>query len=354
MEHDDNYKDIIYQPGRVTRIIINRPQYKNAISHPTYAEIENAVDRFVADRSCRVLVISGAGSCFSAGHDAFGLTPDSAPMMADRRTPEQLVKDYSSEREVWHSYDKQHQYFLNEMHLHKFHRIPKPTIAMVHGYCVWGGFFLAGVMDIVFASEDALFLVEVGQCDPGTWDFGPRKILEILYEHRFLTARECKELHFVNRVYPDFETLERETLAFANRVADNEKLAFTSLVNIKKAVHHTRDLQHFTTACEDTWVLAHPGSRSIYDPIDQDKHGERSEGRGMARTPRALENLKIKLETQGEPVPQTLLDALARAKSRDDKKAWQKTLNQEWRDSDKVKQANIDFNKRVNKEPKNK
>jgi enoyl-CoA hydratase len=354
MDYSGGYKDIIYQPGRVTRIIINRPQYKNAISHPTYGEIENAVDRFTADRSCRVLVISGAGSCFSAGHDAFGLTPDSAPMLADRRTPEQLVKDYGSEKDIWGAYDRQHQYFLNEMHLHKFHRIPKPTIAMVHGYCVWGGFFLAGVMDIVFASEDALFLTEVGQCDPGTWDFGPRKMLEIIYEHRFLTARECKEMHFVNRIYPDFETLERETLAFANRVADNEALAFTSLVNIKKAVYHTRDLQGFRTACEDAWVLAHPGSRSIDDPKNQDKHGERSEGRGMARTPRALENLRIKLESQGEPVPQGLLDALARAKARDDKAAWKKTLNQTWRDPEKVKEGMADFEKRTKKEPEKK
>jgi enoyl-CoA hydratase len=149
-----DYKSIIYQPGRVTRIILNRPKYLNAISHPMYGEIENAVDAFAADANCKVLVISGAGSCFCAGHDAFGLTPESAPMMADRRTPEELIKAYGSEREAWRHYGKQHQYFLQEMHLHKFHRVLKPTIAMVHGYCVWGGYFLAGVMDIIFASEE--------------------------------------------------------------------------------------------------------------------------------------------------------------------------------------------------------
>jgi enoyl-CoA hydratase len=335
-----DYQGIIYQPGRVTRIILNRPQYKNAISHPMYGEIENAVDSFTADPNCRVLVISGAGSCFSAGHDAIGLTPESAPMLADRRTPEQLIKDYGSEREVWHQYGKQHQYFLQEMHLHKFHRIPKPTIAMVHGYCVWGGYFLAGVMDILFASEDALFLAEVGQCDPGTWDWGPRKMLEVIYEHRFLTARECYEMHMVNRVYPSFEILEKETLAYASRVADNERLTFTSLTNIKKAVYHTRDLQGFTQACEDTWTIAPPGSR----PRDEEKpkHGERVEGRGMARTPRALANLKIKLESQGEPVPQSLLDALARASARDDNAAWQKALHQEWRDKESIAKADAE------------
>ncbi len=313
-----------------------------------YGEIEHAIDCFAADPACKVLVISGAGSCFSAGHDAFGLTPESAPMMADRRTPEQLIQDYGSEREAWHHYGEEHKYFLQEMHLHKFHRVLKPTIAMVHGYCIWGGYFLAGVMDIIFATEDALFLTEVGQCDPGTWDFGPRKMLEIIYEHRFLTARECQELHMINRIYPDFETLERETLAYANRVADNEALTFTSLTSIKKAILHTRDLQGYTQACQDTWTFAPPGSRPHGE--EKPRHGERVEGKGMARTPRALINLKIKLESQGEPVPQFLLDAIDRASKRDDKAAWKKALYQEWRDKESLAKADAEFKALVEKE----
>ncbi|MFC2069878.1 enoyl-CoA hydratase-related protein [Chloroflexota bacterium] len=330
------YQSIIYQPGPVTRIILNRPKYLNAISHPMYGEIEDAFDRFSADPECRVAVISGAGKCFSGGHDAIGLTPESAPMMADRRAPEQLMKDCGSETEVWRQYNRQHEYFLNEMHLNKFHHIPKPTIAMVHGYCIWGAYFLAGVMDIIFASEDALFLAEVGQCDPGTWDWGPRKMLEVIFEHRFLTASECHEMHMVNRVYPNFETLEKATLAYAKNVAENERLSFTSLQAIKKAVYHTKDLQGFTKACQDTWAIAPPGRR---ERGDDNKHGERSEGRGMARTPRALANLKEKLESEGKEVPKLVLEALARANARDDKAVWQKALHQEWRDKERVVKA---------------
>jgi enoyl-CoA hydratase len=329
------YQSIIYQPGKVTRIILNRPQYLNAISHPMYGEIEDAFDRFSADPECRVAVISGAGSCFSGGHDAIGLTPESAPMMADRRTPEQLIKDYGSETEVWNHYNKQHGYFLNDLHIHKLHKIPKPTIAMVHGYCIWGAYFLAGVMDVIFASDDALFLPEVGQCDPGTWDWGVRKILEVMFEHRFLTARECHEMHMVSRVFPDFATLERETMAYANRVAENERLTFTALEYIKKAVYHTRDLQGWTIACEDNLTIAPPGRR----PAGEGRHGERTEGRGMARTPRALANLKAKLESEGQPVPKLVLEALARAASRDDRAVWQKALHQEWRDKNRVAKA---------------
>jgi len=346
------YKSIIYEPGRVTRIILNRPRYLNAISHPMYGEIENAVDHFTADPECKVLVISGAGSCFSGGHDAIGLTPESAPMMGHdaigscaesscefgkELTPAELIEKYGSEREVWRQYGKQHQYFLNQMHLYKLHRIPKPTIAMVHGYCIWGGYFLAGVMDIIFASEDALFLAEVGQTDPGTWDWGVRKVLEVMYEHRFLTARECYENRMVNRIYPTREILEKETLAYANRVAENEALAFVSLASIKKAVYHTKDLQGFTMACEDTWVIAPPGSRARTQ--GGEKHTERYEGRGMARTPRALANLKAKLESEGKEVPQLVLEALDRASKRDDKAVWQKALRQEWRDKERIARA---------------
>ncbi|OGN89129.1 MAG: hypothetical protein A2158_08130, partial [Chloroflexi bacterium RBG_13_46_14] len=265
------YKSIIYQPGKVTRIILNRPEYLNAISHPMYGEIEDAFDRFSEDPECKVAVISGAGKCFSGGHDAIGLTPESAPMLSDRRTPEQLVEDYGSEAEVWAHYNKQHQYFLQDLHLYKLHKIPKPTIAMVHGYCIWGGYFLAGVMDVIFASEDALFLAEVGQCDPGTWDWGARKMLEVMYEHRFLTARECYDFHMVNRIFPDYETLEKETLAYAERVAENSDLNFTALQYIKQAVHHTRDLMGFTMACQDIWTIAAPGRR----PPGARKHTER-------------------------------------------------------------------------------
>ena len=85
MEHPE-YKRIIYEPGKVTRIILNRPRYLNAISHPMYGEIENAIDRFTVDPECKVLVISGEGSHFCGGHDAIGLTPESAPMMGQIRT----------------------------------------------------------------------------------------------------------------------------------------------------------------------------------------------------------------------------------------------------------------------------
>jgi enoyl-CoA hydratase/carnithine racemase len=316
---------------------MNRPKYLNAISHPMYGEIEHAFDEFEADPQCKVAVISGAGKCFTGGHDAIGLTPESAPMMADRLTPEEMIKKYGSETEVWKAYGKQHNYFLEDLHLFKLHKMKKPTIAMVHGYCIWGGYFLAGVMDLIFAAEDALFLCEVNQSDPGTWAWGPRKMKEIMFEHRFVTAREAYENHFVSRIYPDYETLEKETLAYAQRVVENNEIAFTNLLYIKKAINHTMDVQGYTVAAEDTWTIASPGRQP---PGGPKKHNERAQGRGMAGTPRALANLEAKLISEGKEVPTLVKEALERARNRDDSKVWEKALNQPWRDKNRVKSAN--------------
>lgn len=327
-----DYKRIIYEPGTVTRIILNRPRYKNAISHPLFGELENAFDRAAADPECRVIVISGAGDCFSGGDDAIGLTPESAPMLADGRTPEKLIKDYGSEKAVWHAYNDQHQYFIHDMWEAKIRHIPKPTIAMVHGYTIFMGFVIAAEMDIIFASDDAL-LLPAGNA--GVWDLGPRKMLEIMYEHRFLTAREGYEYHLVNRIYPSREILEKETLAFANRVAENPTYI---LRNVKQQVHHLMDLQGY--------VEYHRGEPPYHETIyeqrgvpQEERSRHRYEGRGMARTPRAFANLKAKLESEGKEVPKLVLEALARAAARDDKALWQRALHQEWRDKVSIEAA---------------
>ncbi len=329
------YKRLIYQPGRVARVLLNRPRYRNALSHPLLAELEHAFDRATVDPECRVIVLSGEGVCFSSGDDAFGLTPESAPMMADERTPEQLMKDYGSEGEVWRQFQEEHFYLLHGQH-GRMRQIPKPTIAMVHGWCIFNAFSVAASMDLVFASEDALFM----PAGPAVWEFGPRKALEIAYEHRFLTARECYDLGFVTRIYPDQGALERETLAYANRVAENP---FSRNRAAKDTYLHIMDHQGWTAAYNDSLLLglAHGGGPAL--PVRtvprEDQHRERYEGRGMARTPRALANLKAQLQSQGQEVPPHVLEALERAAQRDDRGAWQRALTQSWREKEHIERA---------------
>lgn len=335
------YKRVIYDPGVVTRIIINRPRYRNALSHPTLAEIEHAFGRAAANSECRVIVLSGAGSCFSGGDDALGLTPESAPVMASgEKAPADSMQEYGSEGEVWRHYQDEHFHLLHGMH-GRLRNVMKPTIAMVHGWCIFNAFSMASTMDLVFASEDALFVPAGG--DAAFWAFGPRKAMEILYEHRFLTARECHELGLVNRVYPDFATLEKETLGFAYRVADNPVHLHR---RTKETIHHLMDLQGFATAYHGELLsgLAYGGGPAvpIRDVASEDRHRERYEGRGMARTPKALANLRAKLESERAEVPQNVLGALARAGERDDRAAWERATRQEWREKGHLDRADRD------------
>ncbi len=322
-----NYKRIIYKRGRVTQIIMNRPEVGNALSGPMFNELEDAFDRAATDVECRVIVLSGAGRSFCVGHDAIGLTSESAPIMRENIPPEELIKQYPSEKLLWKKYNEEHHYFISSMRLNKWRKIAKPTIAMVQGYAIFGGFFSAASMDIIFASEDALFLPAIGNYDVGGWDFNPRRWLEALYEHRFLTAQECYDSGFVNRVFPDRETLEKETLAYANRVADNDRL--TQIRFTKLLMNHTKDLQGFNTALEDAEMFTQ--LQLMFEPPEE-AHLFRYEGSGIARTPRALANLKAKLESEGKEVPQFIVNALERASKRNDKERWQKATQQSWRE----------------------
>lgn len=69
------------------------------------------------------------------------------------------------------------------------------------------------------------------------WDLSPKKAKEVLFEHRVLTANEAREYGFVNRVYPDSE-LEAQTLAYAERVADNDPRGVRAA---KYAINQTLD-----------------------------------------------------------------------------------------------------------------
>ena len=324
----EDYQGIIYDRGVVTRIILNRPEYLNALSHPVWAEVEDAFDRAGEDKECNVILLSGNGRCFAAGDDVIGMSPEGAPMLVDRRPVEQLIKDYGSEDEVWHQYNIEHDHLITYIGPHKLRTNPKPTIAMVHGWCIYGGYIMATSCDVVFASEDALLLGGA----MGWWDLGHRKAMELIMEHRFLTAREAHEYHLINRVYPDYEILERETLAFAYRVAYESPSA---IKRAKMSLLQQMDIMGYTTAVE---VLRTPFSQTWRDWAMDGRI--RYEGAGIARTPVALRNLAAKLESEGKEVPENVQGAIARAKERDDREKWQKALHQEWRSDNRVERTN--------------
>ncbi len=238
--------DVRYETeGAVARITLDRPRYRNAQSWRMLDQLDLALDRAMGDKRVKVAIVSGAGEHFSAGHDLG--TPEQVEDRKQRGIPDTGLLDYETFRKY------------NLDYTLKWRNLPKPTVAMVRGYCIYGGWMIAAAMDVVFASPDARFLAGQVEYFSIPWDVGARKAKELLFESRFITAEEARELGFVNRVIPADE-LERETLAWAARVGES---SHGTLRMAKLAVNKIQDLQGFSASMEaafaDFLVLAQMG-----------------------------------------------------------------------------------------------
>lgn len=228
------FQDIEYaaQAG-VAQITLNRPAYRNAQSYRMLDEIDQAFDLAKADEAVRVVVVRGSGGVFSTGHDL--------------GTPEGMAyRNALGARPGIETYDQFKKYNLDL--LLKWRNFPKPTVAMVEGYCIYAGWMLAAAMDVVFAAEDAEFLGGFVEYNTLPWDIGVRRAKELVFESRFITAAEAAQYGLVNRVYAKAE-LEDETLAWARRVAEN---APETLRMAKIQMNKAQDAQGFTQAVEDS------------------------------------------------------------------------------------------------------
>ena len=278
------YEHIIYEPGKIARVILNRPQYLNAQGLQMRDEMDHAFSEAANDDEVGVIILSGAGKSFSAGHD-IGTKEEQEYRKATNRTRPDRFSTFNDMRAIC---------VENSL---RWRSIPKPTIAMVHGYCVFGGWIFASAMDLVFSAEDTMFLPGQVQYFSPPWDLGPKKAKEILFEHRFMTAWEAQDAGFVNRVFPA-EKLEEETLAYADRVADNYLDNPFWVRMIKFSINHMMDAQGFTTEIETAYnnFCAMQGLQP--HEIQQPEKG------GYARTNTAKENLKLSTPWLDTMLPQ--------------------------------------------------
>ena len=237
------YEQIIFKPGKVTQIIFNRPKYLNAQSYQMLAEVDQAFATAAADQNCGVIVLSGAGRAFSAGHD---LGTDEEIQYC-REHGLTVPQDGNLPKKV----ADMHEWFVKKTL--DWRNCSKPTVAMVQGYCIYAGWMLAAAMDVIFAAEDTQFLPGMVEYFSIPWDMGPRKAKEILLEHRFITAAEALSYGFVNRIYPA-DQLETETLAYAGRVAENYLVAPAWTGTIKASINHMQDTMGFSAEIEAAYT----------------------------------------------------------------------------------------------------
>jgi len=276
------FQDIAYSvEDGIGLITLNRPAYRNAQSWRMLDEIDAAFDLARDDPAVRVVLVRGAGGTFSTGHD---LGTDEGSAYRAEKIGVGGVQHYAAFKKY------------NLDLLLKWRNFAKPTIAMVEGYCIYAGWMLAAAMDVVFAAEDAQFLAGFVEYMSIPWDIGIRRAKELCFESRFISAAEAAQYGFVNRVLAKAD-LERETFAWARRVAENEPevLRFAK-VQMNKA----QDAQGFTQAVEDSLgdycaMMWMPGSTLRMEgqkrmlAVDLAVRGRRGERHGLGNPANAAE-----------------------------------------------------------------
>jgi enoyl-CoA hydratase len=200
------YATVLYEgSGPVARIRMNRPAVRNAQSAQLLEDIDAALIEASSDPAVRVIVLSGEGEAFSSGHDLG--SPERLAELAAK--PPDLT-------ELEYRFEYSYSHFL-EMSL-RWRDLPKPTIAQVHGWCIFGGWLIASAMDLIVASTDTHFLTSFLQYFPLPHDVGARQAKRMLFDPRTISAEEALALGFVTHVSAP-EDLEDDAQALAERIA---------------------------------------------------------------------------------------------------------------------------------------
>lgn len=241
--------------GSVARIRLNRPEYRNAQNSVMTYALDAAFQRAVDDDAVKVIVLSGNGDHFCAGHD-IGTPGRDVDVEYDRTAVihwTHVDKEGGDLR-----WARESEVYLGMCR--RWREVPKPVIAMVHGACIAGGLMLAWSCDFIIASDDAFFsdpVVRMGI--PGVeyfahpWVMNPRAAKEFLFTGDRFTATRAAELGMVNRVVPR-EELESTVLAMAERISAMPRFG---LALTKKAVNQAEDAQGLRVGMDSVFGLHH-------------------------------------------------------------------------------------------------
>jgi enoyl-CoA hydratase len=264
-----DFQTILYEtPAQhIARIVLNRPDTRNAQDTRMLYELNDAFDIAAQDDTIKVIILAAKGPHFSSGHDL--REQDSYQRMADFRTVGTWCGFTCAGAEAQMAREKEIYLGFCE----RWRNIPKPTIAAVQGKVVAGGLMLIWPCDIIIASEDAQF------CDPVVsfgiggveffahpWEVGARKAKELLFTSDWLSAAEAKQLGMVNQIVPR-EKLEDAAIEMANKITSKSLFA---LKLTKEAVNAAEDAQGRVQAMQTAFALhqlAHTHWLKLYDML---------------------------------------------------------------------------------------
>jgi enoyl-CoA hydratase/carnithine racemase len=237
------YEHILVEPaGPIARITMNRPDKRNALSLAHMQELTECFKAIGEAREVQVVVLSGNGPAFCAGHDL----------------SEMIGRDPEAYR---HIFD-----VCCEL-METVQSIPQPVIAQVHATATAAGCQLVATCDLVVASEEARFAtpgVRIGLfCSTPmvalSRAVGQKKAMEMLLTGDFISAEEALAEGLVNRAVPA-EELEAQTRKLAEKICEASPLvvgvgkqAFYRQVEmpVEQAYAYTKEVMSFNASFAD-------------------------------------------------------------------------------------------------------
>jgi len=220
---DSSQVVVIDEPApKVRRFTLNRPEKRNALNDALRSALFDGLRAGDKDKSVSVMIIRGAGSCFSAGYDLGSANSD--------------VERSISYADGWWSRHVVNNWF-------EMWDMATPIIGQVHGYCLAGGTELATACDLVYVAHDAKIgyppvrLMSPPDMQWQTWMMGLRRGMEALLTGDSMSGDEAVANGFANRAFADSD-LDREVLAMAERVA---KIPPDLLALNKRAAHRAME-----------------------------------------------------------------------------------------------------------------
>jgi enoyl-CoA hydratase/carnithine racemase len=203
-------------------LTMNRPSARNALSVGLMEALVAELDAIASDTAVKVVVISGAGPAFCAGHDLRELR--SQPLRPFYEATFQLCSRLMT----------------------RIVRLPKPVIARVHGVATAAGCQLVASCDLAVAAETARFAtpgVNIGLfCSTPmvalSRAVGRKAAMEMLLTGDLISARRAYELGLINRVVPETE-LDASVTALAQQIVAKSPL---TLAIGKEAFYRQADM----------------------------------------------------------------------------------------------------------------
>ena len=193
--------------GAVGWITFNNPARRNAMSHDMWQAVPKVLEAYAADPDIRLVVLTGAGDkAFVSGADI--------SQFEDQRANQQANDRYGG---------------LVAGATAALTNFPKPTLAMIRGFCIGGGLAVALSCDMRITADDGRFGIPAARLGLGYGFDGLRVLMgvvgpafakEIMFTARQFTAAEALAMGLVNRVVPVAE-LEATVADYAAMIAAN-------------------------------------------------------------------------------------------------------------------------------------